>query len=133
MANQAIFRPTAGSNTGLDVHFGMDFAPDQTYNKIDRQLTLGFVYNGPIPKRSKDSVAFGIINSHVSSMYSQAYMLQSLGATHLGSETAYELNYLAQVTPWYMIQPVVQIYQDLGANPRNGTGVVLGFRTKVTF
>ena len=133
MANQAIFRPTAGSNTGLDVHFGMDFAPDQTYNKIDRQLTLGVVYNGPIPKRNKDSLAFGIINSHVSSMYSEAYMLQSLGAVHLGSETAYEFNYLAQLTPWYMIQPVVQFYQDLGANPKNGTGIVLGFRTKVTF
>jgi carbohydrate-selective porin OprB len=69
----------------------------------------------------------------VSDPYSAAYASPTLGAPVLGSEKAYEINYLAQLTPWDMIQPVVQIYQDLGANPKNGTGVVLGFRTKVTF
>jgi hypothetical protein len=27
----------------------------------------------------------------------------------------------------------VQVYKDLGANEANGTGVIAGFRTKVTF
>ena len=115
MANQAIFRPTAGSNNGIDIHFGMDFSPNQTYNKVDQQLTAGLVYNGPFPKRNKDSLAFGIIHSHVSDLYSAAYAGSTFGTSILGSETAYEFNYLAQLTPWYMIQPVVQIYQDLGA------------------
>ena len=130
MANQAIFRPTVGSNKGLDVHFGYDFAPSNI-NKIDRQFTGGFVYNGLIPKRDKDAVAFGVVYSNVSSHFSNASQL--LGGAKYGSEKAFEINYLTQVTPWLVWQPVVQIYSDLGANSHNGTGVVAGFRTKVTF
>ena len=130
MANQAIYRPTPGSNKGLDVHFGYDFAPTNI-NKIDRQFTGGVVYNGLIPKRSKDAVAFGLVYSNVSSNFSNASQL--LGGPKYGSEKAFEINYLTQVTPWLVWQPVVQIYSDLGANPHNGTGVVAGFRTKVTF
>jgi len=130
MGNQAIFRPVAGSNRGLDVHFGYDFAPTNI-NKIDRQITGGFVYNGPIPKREKDAVAFGFVYSNVSDNFSNASQL--LGGPALGSEKAFEINYMTQVTPWLMWQPVVQIYSDLGANSKNGTGVVAGFRTKVTF
>jgi porin len=130
MANQAVYRPVPGANKGLDVHFGMDFAPTNV-NKIDRQVTGGFVYNGPIPKRAKDSVAFGIVYSQVSGNFSNASSL--LGGPTFGSEKAFEFNYLTQITPWLMWQPVVQIYSDLGANTHNGTGVVAGFRTKVTF
>jgi porin len=130
MGNQAIFRPEAGSNKGLDVHLGVDFAPNQV-NKIDRQVTGGLVYNGLIPKRGNDSVAFGIVYSQVSDNFNTSY--EFLGQPQLGSEKAFEINYKAQVTPWLVWQPVVQIYSNLGANPQNGTGVVAGFRTKVTF
>jgi carbohydrate-selective porin OprB len=130
MGNQAIFRPNAGSNKGLDVHFGYDFAPTSV-NKINRQVTGGFIYNGLIPKRGKDAVAFGFVYSNVSDNFSNASSL--LGGPTFGSEKAFEINYLTQVTPWLMWQPVVQIYSDLGANTHNGTGVVAGFRTKVTF
>jgi carbohydrate-selective porin OprB len=130
MGNQAIYRPQSGSNKGLDVHLGMDFAPNDV-NKIDNQLTCGFIYNGLIPKRSKDALAFGLVYSHVSGNFNDAFRLQ--GAPTLGSEKAYEVNYMAQVTPWLMWQPVMQVYNDLGANSKNGNGVVLGFRTKVNF
>ncbi len=130
MANQAIFRPEVGSSKGMDVHFGMDFAPDNV-NKINKQVTGGLVYNGLIPQRPKDAVAFGFVYSHVSSNYNLFYT--DNGFPVLGSEKAFELNYQANITPWLMWQPVVQIYNDLGASSANGTGVVLGFRTKVTF
>jgi porin len=130
MANQAIFRPTAGSNKGIDVHFGVDFAPTNV-NSIDRQFTGGLIYNGLVPKRGKDAFAFGFVYSNVSSNFSNASQL--LGGPKFGSEKAFEVNYLTQITPWLVWQPVVQIYSDLGANPHNGTGVAAGFRTKVTF
>ena len=130
MGNQAIFRPEAGSNKGLDVHFGADFAPSDV-NQIDRQVTGGVLYNGLIPKRGKDAIAFGFVVSKVSDNFSNASTL--LGGPAYGSEKAFEINYMAQITPWLMWQPVVQIYSELGANSHNGTGVVAGFRTKVTF
>ncbi len=130
MGNQAIFRPEAGSNRGLDVHFGVDFAPSDV-NQIDRQVTGGFIYNGLIPKRAKDAVAFGFVYTKVSDNFNNAFL--SVGLPALGSEKAFEFNYLTQVTPWLYWQPVVQIYKDLGANPKNQTGVVVGLRTKVTF
>jgi porin len=130
MANQAVYRPEAGSNKGLDVHFGMDFSPEAV-NTIDRQITGGLIYNGLIPKRSKDAVAFGFVYSHVSEKANIASTLNGFPA--LGSEKAFEINYLTQVTPWLQWQPVVQIYNDLGGSSIRGNGVVLGFRTKVTF
>ncbi len=133
MANQAVYRPHSGTNTGLDAFFGIAISPDATYNFVDKNITTGFVYNGPIPSRAKDSVGFALSYSHVSDAYSTAYASSVLGAPVLGSEKAFEVNYLFQATPYFLIQPVVQWYATLGANPQNPTGVVLGFRTKVVF
>ena len=133
MANQAIYRPKAGSNTGLDGFFGFALSPNEPYNFVDKNITGGVVYNGPIPSRQKDSVSFGMSFSHVSNAYSNYYANSFLGAPVLGTEKAFEVNYLFQATPYFMIQPVVQWYATLGANPQNPTGVVLGFRTKVVF
>jgi carbohydrate-selective porin OprB len=130
MANQAVYRPTAGSNRGVDLHFGFDYSPTDR-NKVNQQFTGGFVFNSLIPKRPNDSFAFGIINSSISNVWA-AYETALL-MTPVGSETAYEVNYSAHLTPYWMVQPVAQFYQSLGGIPANGTGVVLGFRTKVTF
>lgn len=130
MGNQAVYRPEIGSNKGLDVHFGVDFAPSD-YNRVDREITGGLIYRGPIPQRPKDAVALGIVYNHISDNFNTSYIHN--GFPVLGSEKAFEVNYLTQVTPWLQWQPVVQVYNDLGANPKNGTGVVLGFRTKISF
>jgi carbohydrate-selective porin OprB len=126
MGNQAIFRPFTHSNQGLDVHFGLDVSPSDV-NKVDREVTVGVIYNGLIPKRRKDAVDFALVYAKISDIFNLGNNLS------LTSEKAYEINYKAQITPWLVWQPVVQIYSDLGANPHNGTGVVAGFRTKVTF
>jgi carbohydrate-selective porin OprB len=133
MANQAIYRPTAGSSNGLNGFFGFAISPDATYNFTDKNITGGVVYNGLIPSRPKDGLGFGMSFSHVSNAYSTAYANSFLGAPVLGTEKAFEVNYLFQATPYFMVQPVVQWYAELGANPQNPTGVVLGFRTKVVF
>jgi len=130
MANQAVYRFDPGSDRGLDFHFAMDFAP-QDYNRIDRQITGGVIFHGPIQRRPKDAVACGIVWSHVSDNYNTFY--SNTGLPVLGSEKAIEVSYRTQATPWLVFQPVAQIYHDLGANPANGTGVILGFSTKVTF
>lgn len=133
MANQAIFRSAVNPNKGLDVHFGFDYSPDEAFNKVDQQFTGGAIYNGLIPKRDKDAIAFGFVYSHISDSYKHWFSNEGLLNPKLGSEKAFEVNYRTQVTSWLQWQPVVQVYHDLGANSKNGTGVVAGFRTKVTF
>ena len=90
------------------------------------------IFNAPITKRADDSAAFGFVISRISDVFN-AYQQANLLLPPQTSEKAFEFNYLAQITPFWYVQPVIQVYASLGATPSNGTGVVLGFRTKVTF
>ena len=99
--NQAVYRPKAGSTTGLDAFFGYAGSPNDTYNNVDKNITTGVVYNGLIPSRPNDSVAFAMSYSHISDAYSAAYASSFLGAPVLGSEKAFEVNYLFQATPLF--------------------------------
>jgi carbohydrate-selective porin OprB len=130
MANQAVWRPTEGSNRGLDVNFAVNYLPTDR-NKVNQEFTGGLIFNAPFVSRPNDSASFGFVISRISDVW-QAYEAATLQPVQ-SSEKAFELNYLAQITPWFYVQPVVQVYATLGALPSNGTGVVLGFRTKVTF
>jgi porin len=133
MGQQAIYRPKAGSNTGLDVVGGMSISPNTPYNFVDKNLLVGLVYNGPIPSRPNDSVNFGLSYTHVSDKYAAAYAFANPTAPLYSSEKAFEVNYSFQATPYWYIQPTAQWYTDVGGFSKAGTGVALGFRTKVTF
>ncbi len=134
MANQAIYRRKPNSNTGLDALFGIAWSPNEPYNFVDKNILAGVVYNGPIPSRPKDSLAFALSYSGVSSKYNQAYLSASpAGTWPYSSETAYEFNYMFQATPFWMVQPTVQWYHNTGGFSNSPTGVVLGFRTKIDF
>ena len=132
-ANQAVYRPKPHNSSGLDLLFGLAFSPNAPYNFVNRNMLAGLRYNGPFPSRPQDSIGFGVSYSHVSDQYNSSYLLANPGAHPYGSETAYEVNYLFQPTPYWIIQPVLQWYTSVGGISSNGTGVVIGFRTKVNF
>lgn len=130
MASQALYRPDAGSNRGLDATFGFDWSPgDVTRQNV--QITTGARFNAPFSSRKKDRVACGFVFSRISDPYRQLGEL--LGGAPLGSEKAFEVNYSLQVTPYFLLQPAFQYYLDIGANPAVGNAPVLGLRTKITF
>ena len=130
MASQALFRPEAGSNRGLDATFGFDYSPGDV-SRENVQLTAGARFNAPFAGRNKDRVACAFVYSKISDSFRDFGEL--LGAPPLGSEKAFELNYSLQVTPYFLLQPVFQYYVDVGGNPTLSNAPVLGFRTKVTF
>jgi porin len=130
MANQAVYRPEAGSNRGLDTFFTYDWSPDDV-NQVNTETTAGVRYNGLVASRDHDSLGFGVIYSHVSDHFDEAFFDQGLPV--LGSEKMFEVNYLAQLNRWWMVQPVFQYYVNVGGNPRWNNAPVLGFRTKVDF
>lgn len=129
-ANQAVYRPEAGSNQGLDLLLAYDWSPGDL-NRQNTQLTTGFRYNGLIPHRDQDGLAFAFIYSKISDPFSEAGVLEGLPA--LGSEKAIEVNYAMQITPYLLWQPTFQYYADVGGNSHLSNAPVLGFRVKVNF
>ena len=130
---QAVYRPQAGSSKGLDVLFGFSLSPNTPYNFADKNILAGFVYNGPINSRPKDSIGFALSYSHVSDKYANYYAATNPTAPRYSSEKAFEFNYAFQATPYWLIQPTVQWYTDVGGFSHYGTATAVGFRTKVTF
>ena len=126
MANQAVYRPEAASDRGLDVNFAFDWTPaDITRNYS--QITGGLRYRGLIPQRKRDAISAGIVYSRISGVLNQA--LSQAGLMPFGSEKALEVNYALQVTRWFTFQPVVQYYFDTGGNTYSRNSTVAGFRT----
>lgn len=129
-ANQALYRPAAGSNTGLDITAGFDWSPNDV-NRENSQVTAGLRYNGPIPSRPQDGVAFGFVYTKIGDPFQTLGI--PLGLPRLGSEKAIEVNYAAHVTRYFLLQPVFQYYVDVGGNSRLANAPVLGFRTQIDF
>lgn len=129
MANQAVYRPEAGSARGLDVDFAFDWTPDDITRNYS-QVTGGLRYRGLIPHRRSDTLAVGLVYSRISGVLNHA--LSQAGLLPFGSEKAFEVNYALQVTRWFTFQPVLQYYFDTGANPFSRNNTVAGFRTTFT-
>ena len=130
MANQALFRSEAGSSRGLDATLAFDWSPSNV-NPENSQLTAGVRYNGAIPSRPRDTIAFGFVHTKIGDPFRSIDI--PLRAPMLGSEKAIELNYAAYLKPYLMCQPVFQYYWDVGGNSRVPNAAVLGFRVIVDF
>ncbi len=130
MASQALFRPDAGSNRGLDATIGFDYSPGDV-SRENVQITGGARINAPFARRPKDRIGTGFVYSKISDPFRNFEAL--LGGPLLGSEKAFELDYSLQVTPYFLVQPTFQYYANVGGNPSLSNAPVLGFRTKITF
>jgi len=122
---QAILRPTAGSNRNVDLGGTFVWGPDDKgVLPFNRQFIGKAEFNGLLPGRSKDSINFS---------FDYMGIRGPLETAIFKSEKVYEFDYSLQVTRWLQWMPDVQLHQDLGANPKNGTGVAVGFRSSITF
>jgi porin len=134
-ANQPVFRVAAGSNRGLDLTVGMNIGP-QNKSQVPTEVTAGAIFNGPIPGRSKDGLAFGFVYSKIGSDYNNDVVNGNLPsgappAPALNDEKLFELNYKVQVFPWFVLQPVYQHYSDVGGTGNSAS--IAGFRLVTTF
>lgn len=126
MANQAIYRPEAGSDRGLDANFAFDWTPDDITRNYS-QITGGLRYRGLVPQRWRDAISVGVVYSRISGVLNHA--LSQQGLLPFGTEKALEVNYALQVTRWFTFQPVFQYYFDAGGNTFARNSTVAGFRT----
>ena len=131
--NQAVFREShygPGYFRGLDAFIGGTFSPDND-SPLPWQITGGLRYTGLFPTRDKDTLAFGVVASHRSDALDTAASALAFGSSE--DETAIELNYAAEVTPWLLVQPTFQYYFNPGGTSRHENAALLGVRTKVVF
>jgi carbohydrate-selective porin OprB len=122
---QYVYRPSGSSNRGVDLGGTYVYgAADKGFLPYNRQLVLTAEANGLIPKRSKDSINFA---------FDYLGVRGPLETPVFTSEKVYELNYVFQVNRWFAWQPDLQFHQGIGANPLNGTGIIVGFRSTINF
>jgi len=127
-ANQPVFRVSPGSKRGLDVTFGVNTGP-QNKSEVPTQFTAGAIFNGPIPHRDKDGLAFGMVYSKWGSDFNN--YIVSLGGPSLSDEKLFEINYKCMIAPWLQFQPVGQFYRNVGGSSDHAT--LAGFRLVTTF
>jgi porin len=131
---KSVYHPTENgklnTDKGLDILFQALSAPGDR-NPVDFESLMGFRYTGLFEGRDKDELALGIIYANASSAYSRAN--QNAGGNSLDGETDVELAYKFHVTPWFAIQPDLQVIFDPRGDSARSDILVLGLRTVVNF
>ena len=117
--------------------------PDR--NLLSWYMDGGFGITGPFHDRPDDVISFGVAYSNISP---DASALDRATRQVTGSpypvrdgETAFELSYTAQITPWWTLEPDLQYIVHPGGNvpdPDDPLHVIedsflIGLRTGITF
>jgi porin len=145
IADQMVWREADTADQGLGVFLRLSGNPGDR-NLIDFYTDGGVSYKGLLPERDDDALKFGVAYARVSNAAADL----DRDADRLASprpvrdfEIALELSYLAQVTPWWAVQPDIQYIAHPGGNIANPNSPVLiraipdalvvGLRTAITF
>jgi porin len=122
--DQMIFKENRNNDDsqGLGVFARLGFA-DRKVNEIHTFWSIGAQYQGLIPNRDDDVVGLGV---------SQGRLSDHAGFT-TSNETAVELYYNAQITPWLNLSPSIQYVSNPGGNKDVDNTVVAGFRIQMSF
>ncbi len=133
-ANQAVYRMADSGpdkNRGLDLTYSEDHAPGNVTQYSD-QLWAGARWIGPAGGRwAHDMIGLGYVRTAVGS-HDREMALATTGK-NLTAENLVEVNYLSNVTPWLLLQPVAQWFVKPEGDGSRPDVFVIGFRTKITF
>lgn len=114
-------------------------------NLVSWYVDGGIGFKGLIRGREDDTLTFGVAHSHISKNAAAIDRdIAALGGAPYpirSSETVFELSYIAQITPWWSIQPDLQyivrpggnVPDPLDPNRTIGNAFLIGARTTVTF
>lgn len=104
---------------------------------FDYYLDGGVTFNGLIPGRSADyfgvATAYGHIGSGLQGFTEDQNSFNGTNLPIPDFEQNIEVTYLAQVAPWWTVQPDMQIIIHPGGSAAIPNAVVLGCRTTITF
>jgi porin len=135
-ADQMLHRTTPGTDRGLTAfavaaYAGPDTAMLQTYWQI------GLLQKGTFTGRDHDTIGLALNQVRVSNQLiaaqNAANILTPGSVAVQSAETAIELNYRAQVTPWSTLMPNIQYVMNPNAVTSIPNALVLGLQVKLTF
>ncbi len=95
-------------------------------NAVSNYWQVGAQYEGLIPNRDKDVLAFGVAQSIMSSQ-----MRHEL-RNRADRETVYELYYAIHVTPWLVVSPDLQVITNPGGSKDDRDALVGSIRVKLS-
>lgn len=110
---------------GLGAFFQLGFS-NPNRNQIGQYVGAGLNYVGLLSFRDNDATSFGIAHARNSSDFKDSY------PSAKSAETAIELNYRAEITPYLAITPDLQYIINPGTSPELENAVVLGARFEVS-
>ena len=111
---------------GVGAFFRYSFAHPET-NRINHFWSAGAQYQGLLPNRDRDVLAFGVAQSIMSKTLRRE--INNLA----DRETIYELYYAYFLTPWCVISPDLQFITNPGGDKDGRDAVVGGLRVKLSF
>lgn len=134
VADQTVWR---GKEQSLSMFLRGGFAPSDR-NLVSFYVDGGAALKGPFTDRSDDVLSFAVAYAKISPNAAAAD--QDAAAVVRDYETVLELDYSAQIAPWWTVQPDIQyiIHPNGGQNPadptqRIGNAFVTGLRSTVKF
>jgi len=144
--DQMVWRVPETKDNGLGVFLRVAGSP-ASRNLVDVYVDGGLNYKGLLPERGDDVLGFGLAYARISDAASGLDRdVDAFNGTHRpvrDYEMALELTYRAQMTPWWTLQPDLQVIFHPGghvSDPTDPTGVrairdavVLGVRTSLSF
>jgi porin len=123
-------------NKGLGAFFQVGGAPGNR-NEVDFYVGGGVHYQGIIPSREDDVLGLAVAHASISGNLRDAEdVAEPDGLTfHIKDkhETAIELTYKTQITPWLTIQPGVQTVFNPGADAGLDDAVISILRFQINF
>lgn len=106
-------------------------ATDHATSPVTDQITAGLRYLG-LPGRPKDSFGISYGHDRVNPRLAQLDWYRAGGVGPLlGSENAFEVDYLAQITGWLSVEPNLQIFSHPGGDSTRPAVTVVGLKTVV--
>ncbi|MDP3242533.1 MAG: carbohydrate porin [Reyranella sp.] len=135
-ADQMIYRTAPGSDRGLTAFAVIAYGAPGTA-MLEYIGQLGLLQRGTFADRDDDTIGLAVSYSKVSSTLAAAQ--NAANAVAPGSvgvqsaETTIELNYRAQLTPWFSLMPNVQYVIRPNGVTTIPNAFVLGLQVKLTF
>lgn len=124
-ADANIFQEAEDSTQGLNGFIRYGFAEDKI-NKFKTYNGAGLAYTGLIPGRDEDQLglAIAIVNP------TDSFKTGNPGVA--APETAIELNYFTQITPWLALKPDIQWIKNPGMLNNKSQATVIGMRIELS-
>jgi porin len=144
--DQALLNETRPESRNISVFLRLSGAPSDR-NPVDLYADAGITLTGFIAGRANDTLGFAVavarIGANARSLDEDARGFTGLDSPVRDEETAFELTYRAQVTPWWSLQPDLQFIRHPGGGvaPQGsppGTqaipdALVFGLRSAIVF